>query len=189
MNVFNRVLGLVLGVLLAVAGVVALVSLFGAVRPEQVHLGWWIEGGMAGLADLPTPGRWWALLASLVAVIGGLGLAMAEVSMGRPAPGFLLRDAPDGQLTMSLEAMRGVADHAAAGVEGVLASSSHLRTRGSELHLKCRVLLDRAAIVPVAAGLVQEAVQGALAHQVGVPGARVTVHAELAGPAGIRRVQ
>jgi hypothetical protein len=189
MNVFNRVLGLVLGVLLAVAGVVALVSLFGAVRPEQVHLGWWIEGGMAGLADLPTPGRWWALLASMAAVIGGLGLAMAEVGLGRTAPGFLLRDAPDGQVTMSLEAMRGVADHAASGVDGVLASSSDLRTRGSELHLKCRVLLDRAAIVPVAAEQVRVAVQDAFAHHVGLAGARVTVHAEFGAGVGVRRVQ
>lgn len=188
MTMFNRVLGLLLGLLLVATGLTILASLFGTFRPEFWPLGWWLESGLSWLADLERPGRLWGLLAGLAITVGGLGLAVAELGGGRPPHPLVLSEAPAGRITVSVATLAGIADHAASQVEGVLAAESAIANRRDSLRMRCTVRVNRDAVIPVAAEQVQAAIQGALEHHLGLPATQVTVHAERTGATGLRRV-
>ena len=197
MNLFNRLLIILLATgLVVAAGAVLLVAL-GVAAPEALAPAPWFLDRLAPFVELDPASRFWAIVATSGFVILGLLLILLELRPGpREESRLTLKRDGLGTVTVTRSGVRKVVEREAGQVAGVTGVRAQVLDGPRGLRVVCRVAVDPAADMVAVTQTLQTAVKAAVEHAVGQVVAEVQVDAQvepLAGPAlsrpAPRRVQ
>ena len=188
MNLFNRLLIVLLALVLLVAAAAVLLVTLGLVQPADLAPAPWFADRLAPFAQLdPAPWGWTVgVCAGLLLV--GLLLLVAELRPGpREEPRLVLKRDELGTVTVTRRGVRTIVEREAQQVAGVAEAHARLQESDRGLHVFCRVAVDPAADLPALAQEVQGRVRAAVERAVGRPVAKVRVDAQVAPLTGARR--
>jgi len=180
-NVFNRLLIILLDLLLlVVAGAVLLVAL-GLTRPGQIAPTPWFVDRLVPFTQLD-PTTWgWTVGVSIVLLLVGLLLLFFELRLGpREAPRITLKQDGLGRVTVVRDGVRHLVDREAGRVAGVMEVRSHVEEDPAGLRILCRLSVDPTRSVPELTQELQERLKGVVEHHLGRPVAEVRVDAQVA---------
>jgi hypothetical protein len=187
MNVFNRLVMIIVAVLIIVGGVITMggaghwlpASGFEPVRPlvELVN----------GLAELDGNRSLWTMIGGLLAALGGLALLFLELRVPRHGRELLLHQDKLGSVTVSVPGLRRLADHVVGGVTGVEEVVSEARPTREGIAFRCRVVLKPESSTPRVAEEIREQLGNAVRHHTGQPASSIDVHAQVGALAKSRK--
>jgi hypothetical protein len=191
MNALNRIVASLLLAAVAVVAVTTLLVLMHVARPEEFAVGPWLGGGLAHLAALAAPARWWAVAAAGGAFVVGIALLYLEIATLAPRqpPRLVLRQSGLGTVTVQVDGIRALASREAASVDGVRDARTMLRGSDDGLRLACRVAVDPHADLPALSRTVQERVRDAVQHHLGETVTEVSIDAQATPLPGSRAVR
>jgi hypothetical protein len=187
MNALNRGVAIVLGLaLVAASGTAGAALAFPHLRSDIAQRSV-LAAGVLEL--LPARGwqRWTAALLALAIVLLGLVLLLLEIRPDRRDERLLLSDDGDGDVTVLVESVRRLAEHAAGQVPRVREVRSRVVRTSRGLRVRCRVAIDPAASVPELAREVQARVAATVEHHLGRPVAGISVLAQITPITSSRR--
>lgn len=197
MNVFNRVLVVLLAVALLVGAVAVVLVALGAARPADLAPAPWFADRLTPFTDLDARAWNWTAGVCLALVVGAGLLLVLELRPGRrEEPRLTLKRDALGVVTVTRSGVRRVVDREAGLVPGVMEVRSRVEEGDRGLRVACRVAVDPTADIPALTEALRERVKAALEHTVGRPVAEVRVDAQVeplpaggAGGAAARRVR
>lgn len=189
MNVFNRIVVMLLEALLIAGAALVLLVTLGALAPQQVlpagtsetALGQWLE---SFTAMPPTMTLLVTLLAGL-SILLGLFLLALEL---RPAPQertLAIREDGLGRVTVRLESVRDLIVYTAAHLPGVLQVKPTIDRGPQGLTIHCRTSLTPEAHIPQVTAELQSRIKQTIERHLGMKVAVVTVQAQLEPLAGM----
>ena len=186
MNIFNRILAILLALLLVVGGVLALLSALGL--PDIQAFGTpWIQDGLRRLTQPNL--RSLAVIVSLLALLGGLLLLILELMPSQREPAAMaLKQDELGRITVTRQGVQELVNREADRVDGVNQVRSQITEDKNGLRILCRLSVNPTANVPELAEEVRQRVKTAVEHHLGQPVAEVGVQTQLASANG-RRVR
>ena len=188
MNVFNRLLVILLDVALLVATVAVLLVALGLARPVDLAPVPWFADRLVPFTQIDPVSWSWAVGICLALVFAGLVLLVLELRPGPlEEPRMTLKQDGLGLVTVTRSGVRKVIDRAAGQVAGVTEVRSRLQEGGQGLHVLCRVAVDPTASIPALTQELQERVKAAVEHTVGRSVAEVRVDAQVEPLTGARR--
>jgi hypothetical protein len=188
-DLFNRLLIIVLAVaVLAAAGAVLLITL-GVMQPTQVApAGTWLVDRLVPLTELDSTSRALALGVSAALIVLALLLLFLELRRGaRAARQITLKEDALGRVTVTLDEVRRLADSEAGRVRGVTSARSRVAKDQPGLRISCRVSVDPASSIPDMSQELQERLKAAVEHHVGLAVTQVSVDAQVPPMATSRR--
>jgi uncharacterized alkaline shock family protein YloU len=180
MNLFNRVLILLLSLLVLAGAAVVLLAMLGAARPEQLAPTPWLRDRLDVLVQLDPAGRARTIIASAVALLLAIVLAWLELRPARRDARLTLKQDALGQVTVAHEVVRELVRREARRIAGVMAVHPRLDVDSRELRIRCRVSVDPSASLPELTQQLQERVKASIEHHLGRPVAEVSVDTQLA---------
>ena len=189
MNVFNRVLVVLLAAALLVGAAAALLVALGGARPADLAPAPWFADRLEPFAGLDG-GVWTWTVGGCVALGVAAGLLLVlELRPGRRAePRLTLKRDGLGAVTVTRSSVNRVVDREAGLVPGVTEAHSRVDEGAQGLRVACRVAVEPTADLPALTAAIQERAKAALEHSLGRPVAEVRVDAHVpaprAGPAG-----
>lgn len=180
MNVFNRLLVIVLDVIMLIVLVMILLVTFGFARPDQLFPSLGLAPFLVPFVGLTGSTFAWTVGVSIALFILGLILLSFEVRVSpAPTPVLLKHDAL-GSLTVSREAAKQLIDRAASQVDGVMGSESKVEETSKGFRIHTRISVNPTANVAQVTARVREAIKNAVEEQLGRPAELVDVRAQLA---------
>jgi hypothetical protein len=193
MNLFNRVLIILLATALVAASGAALLVILGVASPEAMAPSPWFLDRLAPLAALDPAARAWALGVACGLMLLGLLLVVLELRPGpREEPRLTLKQDGLGTVTVTRSGLRKVVEREAGRVAGVTGVRAQVQEGPRGLRVACRVAVDPAADLVALTATLQAAVKAAVEHAVGRVVAEVQVDAQvepLAGAPPVRAAQ
>ena len=188
MNVFNRLLIVVLDLLLLIAAGAVLLTAVGVVKPQQLAPTPWLRDRLIPFTQLE-PTSWnWTVGASIVLLLLGLLLLFFELRPGpREAPRITLKQDGLGRVTVARDGVRKLVDREAGQVAGVMEVRSRVEEDSEGLRILCRLSVDPTKSVPEVTQELQERAKMAVEHHLGRPVAAISVDAQVAPLAPDRR--
>ena len=188
MNVFNRLLIILLDLLLLVAAGAVLLTALGLTRPEQLALPPWFVDRLVPFTQLDPTSWSWAVGISVVLLLVGLLLLFLELRPGpRAAPRITLKQDGLGRVTVARDGVRDLVDREAGRVAGVMEVRSHVEEDRAGLRILCRLSVDPTRSVPEMTQELQERLKAVIEHHLGWPVAEVRVDAQAAPLVSDRR--
>jgi hypothetical protein len=189
-NVFNRILLIVLGALALVVGVMALLLVMQAVRSTDVSPGgflfnqWrWVAGLSGGAATTA------AIIGTLLA-LAGLALIVLELIPGRrEAPSYVVRKDGLGTVTVARKSVRQVVQYEAGQIDGIREVWPEVRNSSDGLHVIAHASLAPDAAASVVGEQLQTTIKESVQRQIGLPVAEVQVHTQVESLDARRRVR
>jgi hypothetical protein len=180
MNIFNRLLIIVLDVIMLIAvGLILLVTL-GFARPDQLFPSLGLAPFLAPFAGLSGSNFVWTVGVSAALVVVGLILLSLEIRRrAAPVPVMLKRDSL-GKLTVSREAATQLIDRAASQVGGVMDARSKVDETSKGVRVRTRITVSPSANLAQVTAEVREAIKSTVEEQLGRPAEGVDVRAHLA---------
>jgi hypothetical protein len=190
MNLFNRLLAILVAGCLLLAGLLGLAGVSGlADGPEVEQAGHLL--GLANAADalrhLPGVGSLWVGVGAAGLTLLGLALLALEVRPARRGPELLLQRDRGGVVSVSLHGLRRLADHVVAGVPGVETVVSEARPTRKGLDFSCRIVLLPESSAPDVADTIRARLDAAVRQHTGLPASRIDVHTRVDGAAITRK--
>ena len=188
MNVFNRLLIILLALVLLVAAGAVLLTTLRVTQPEQLSPTAWFVDRLVPFTQLD-PTLWsWTVGASIVLLLVGLLLLFLELRPGpRAAPQITLKEDGLGRVTVTRDGVRELADREAGRVAGVMTVRSQVDEDPTGLRILCRISVDPASSVPEMTHELQQRLKAAVEHHLGLPVAQVSVDAQVAPLVSDRR--
>lgn len=188
MNVFNRLLIILLNLLLLVAAGAVLLTTLGGIRPEQLAPTPWFVDRLAPFTQLDPTSWSWAVGVSIAVLLVGLLLLFLELRPGpREAPRITLKQDGLGRVTVARAGVRDLVDREAGRVAGVMEVRSHVEEDPAGLRILCRLSVDPTGSVPEMTQELQERLKAVVEHHLGRPVAEVSVDAQVAPLVSDRR--
>jgi len=188
MNVFNRLLLILLDLLLLVTAGAVLLTTLGVTQPKQLAPTPWFVDRLVPFTQLDPITRGWTVGVSIVLLLLGLLLLFFELRPGpRQAPRIMLKQDGLGRVTMARDGVRELADREAGQVAGVMEVRSHVEEDAAGLRILCRLSVDPTRSVPEVTQELQERLKAAVEHHLGRPVAEVRVDAQVAPLVSDRR--
>ena len=188
MNVFNRLLLILLDLLLLVTAGAVLLTTLGVTQPKQLAPTPWFVDRLVPFTQLDPTTRGWTVGVSIVLLLLGLLLLFFELRPGpRQAPRIMLKQDGLGRVTMARDGVRELADREAGQVAGVMEVRSHVEEDAAGLRILCRLSVDPTRSVPEVTQELQERLKAAVEHHLGRPVAEVRVDAQVAPLVSDRR--
>jgi len=179
-NIFNRLLIILLDVALLVGAGAVLAVALGLARPDQLAPTAWFAERLAPFAQLDPTNRGWAVAVAVALLLVGLLLLIAELRPGRrPEPRLTLKEDGLGQVTIGRDSVRALVEREAGFVEGVMQVRAAVEEGRQGLLIRCRVSVDPASSVPELTERLQSRVKAAVEHHLGRPVAAVGVEAAM----------
>jgi hypothetical protein len=187
-NVFNRLLIILLDLLLlGAAGAVLLVTL-GVTPPEQLAPTPWFVDRLVPFTQLDPTAWSWTVGVSIVLLLVGLLLLFFELRPGpREAPRITLKQDGLGRVTVARDGVRHLVDREAGRVAGVMEVRSQIEEDAAGLRILCRLSVDPTRSMPEVTQELQERLKAAVEHHLGRPVAEVRVDAQVAPLVSDRR--
>lgn len=188
MNLFNRLLIVVLDLLLLIAAGAVLLTAVGVAEPQQLAPTPWLRDRLVPFTQLD-PTSWnWTVGASIVLLLLGLLLLFVELRPGpREAPRITLKQDGLGRVTVARDGVRKLVDREAGQVAGVMEVRSRVEEDSEGLRILCRLSVDPTKSVPEVTQELQERAKMAVEHHLGRPVAAISVDAQVAPLAPDRR--
>ncbi len=188
MNVFNRLLIILLDLLLLVAAGAVLLVTLGVTPPEQLAPTPWFVDRLVPFTQLDPTGWSWTVGVSIVLLLVGLLLLFLELRPGpREAPRIMLKQDGLGRVTVARDGVRHLVDGEAGRVAGVMEVRSHVEEDAAGLRILCRLSVDPTRSMPEMTQELQERLKAAVEHHLGRPVAEVRVDAQVAPLVSDRR--
>lgn len=189
MNIFNRLIVILVDLALIIGAVLILLITFGAVQPAQV-----LPGGLAG----SLVGQWLTsftmmqpdatlitTISAIVIILVGLLLLIYEL---RPTPRqrtITIRNDGLGNVTVRTESVRDLILYTAAQIPDVLQVQPHVKTTSQGLHVHCRTAVTPDASIPQVGAEMQARIKSAVEQHLGLKVADVVIQAQLEPLAGV----
>src|SRR5690242_8144588 len=189
MNIFNRIVMLVLSLILLAFGATTFLLLTGIIVPENSYLrsilalysAWravaLLRGATTNIA---------VLIALLLAIVGLVLVILELLPLGRlfgrrrEPKQYIVRQDTLGQVTLGRSMVRDLVQHVAEAVPGVVHAEPEVHDHADGLHLTTRATLAWDADAPAVGQLLQERIKEAVQTQLGLPVAEVRVTAQAA---------
>jgi hypothetical protein len=180
-NVFNRLLIILLDLLLLVAAGAVLLVTLGVTAPERLAPTPWFVDRLVPFTQLDSTGWNWTVGVSLVLLLVGLLLLFFELRPGpREAPRIMLKQDGLGRVTVARDGIRHLVDREAGQVAGVMEVRSQVEEDAAGLRILCRLSVDPTRSMPEMIQELQERLKAAVEHHLGRPVAEVRVDAQVA---------
>jgi hypothetical protein len=187
-NVFNRLLIILLALLLLIAVGAVLLVVLGLIRPEQIAPTPWFADRLVPFTQLDPTSRNWAVGISIVVFLVGLLLLFLELRPGpREEPRITLKQDGLGRVTVARAGVRDLVDREAGRVAGVMEVRSRVEEDPAGLRILCRISVDPTGSVPEMTQELQERLKAVVEHHLGRPVADVSVDAQVAPLVSDRR--
>jgi len=187
-NVFNRLLIILLDLLLLVAAGAVLLTTLRVTQPEQLAPIPWFVDRLVPFTQLDPTSWSWTVGVSIVLLLVGLLLLFLELRPGpREAPQITLKQDGLGRVTVARDGVRHLVDREAGLVAGVMEVRSHVEEDAAGLRILCHLSVDPTRSVPELTQELQERVKMAVEHHLGRPVVAVRVDAQVAALAPGRR--
>jgi uncharacterized alkaline shock family protein YloU len=183
MNLFNRILVSLIGLIIGVVGTTIFLLLTGLVVPSSGPLKTLLAlyQFWRFIALLRGDSANFALILGMVMVILGLGLFVVEwvtfwrSMRPRETRSYVVAQDPGGKLTVSQALICDVAQHEAEKVEGVRQARPTVKAGHEGLRIFMRTLMDPEAETPAVGKVLQTRVQEAVTQRVGLPVTEVQI--------------
>ena len=189
MQIFNRIVVVLLDVLLIAGAVLLLLLTFGVLTPQQVLPAGMIETAFGQwLASLAAASPATMLLVTLLAglvVLGGLALLALELRPAALAESIVIRDDALGRVTVQPKSIHDLIMYSAAHLPDVLQVQPTLAHTPQGLIIHCRTSLTPDARIPHVTATLQARIKQVVEQHLGMKVATVTVQAQLEPLAGI----
>lgn len=189
MQIFNRIVVMLLDVLLITGAILLLLVTFGVLTPQQVLPGGLEETALGGwLASLATAAPATMLLATLLAgfvILAGLVLLALELRPAAQAESIVIRDDVLGRVTVQPKSIHDLIMYSAAHLPDVLQVQPTLAHTPQGLTIHCRTSLTPDARIPHVTATLQARIKQVVEQHLGMKVATVTVQAQLEPLAGI----
>lgn len=180
MNIFNRLLIIVLDAIMLIAIVLILLVTFGVARPGQLLPSLGLTPFLTPFVGLTGSNFTWTVGISLGLFILGLILLSLEIRVPpAPSPVLLKKDAL-GRLTVSRDAASQLIDRAASQVDGVMGVKSRVEETAKGFRIHTRISVNPTANVAQVTEDAREAIKTAVEQQLGRTAQEVEVRAQLA---------
>lgn len=188
MNIFNRILIILLSIVTAIAAVAVLLVTLGAVEPADLAPTAWLQDRLEPFTTLSDANQAWTIAVCSALLLLSLVLLFLELKPpARREKQMVLRDDTLGRVTVSRDGIAELARREAARVNGVWEFEPEVDEDSRGLRIRGRASLDPEANVPAVTELVQERVRTAVEQHLGRPVADVQVDTQLTPLAGNRR--
>jgi uncharacterized alkaline shock family protein YloU len=188
MNVFNRVLIVLLALALLVAAGAVLLTTLHVTQPGQLAPNSWFADRLQPFALLDPALSGWTVGISIGLILAALVLLFLELRPEpRPPQRITLREDASGRVTVSLDGIRELVDREARQVAGIERVRSQVSEEPTGLRIQCRVFVDPATSVPDMTQDLQERLKAAVQHHVGLSVTQVSIDAQVAPPVTDRR--
>jgi hypothetical protein len=180
MNVFNRVLIILLALVLLVAASAALVTALHVTQPAQVAPSPWFADRLGPFTQLDPTNWGWAVGVCLGLIVVALVLLLFELRpQSRSAARITLKEDDNGRVTVPLDSVRALADWEAGHVAGVMRARSKVTEDANGLQILCRISVDPGSSVPDLTQELQERVKASVQHDVGLTVTQVSIDAQV----------
>jgi uncharacterized alkaline shock family protein YloU len=180
MNVFNRIIMILLSVAAIAFSIIVFLLEGGVVRPSQVSPGGFLLGFWVLFAQLNSTGATIAVLVCALVVIAALILLIFELNILQREPAqFVVRQDGLGKVTVARSSVRKLVGYEAAAVPGVIETRQAVDEGRNGLRVHVRVLLFPEVDAPEVGHTLQERVQKAIQGHIGLPVAEVKVATQL----------
>lgn len=181
MNLFNRLLVILLALALLLGAGGVLLTTLRVAQPAQLAPGAWFTDRLLPFTQLD-PTVWaWTVGVSLGLVALALILLYVELRPEpRPAPRIVLKQDDLGRVTVSLESVRALVDREAGRVEGVRSARSQVDQESDGLRVLSHIAVDPASSVPDMTQELQLRLKGVVQHYVGLAVTGVSIDAQVA---------
>lgn len=179
MNVFNRLLIIVLDVIMLIAIILILLVTFGLARPVQLVPSLGLTSFLTPFVGLTGTAFTWTVGISVALFVLGLILLSLEIRVSpNPAPVLLKQDAL-GKLTVSRDAATQLVNRAASQVSGVMGVRSQVEETAKGFRIHTRISVNPTANVAQVTEEVRETIKSAVERQLGRLAQEVDVRAQL----------
>jgi uncharacterized alkaline shock family protein YloU len=180
MNVFNRIIMILLSLAAIAFSIIVFLLVGGVVRPTQVSPGGFLLGLWRFFSQLNPANATIAVLVCALVVIASLILLILELNIFRREPAQLVvRQDGLGKVTVARSSVRKLVGHEAAAVPGVIETRQAVDEGRDGLRVHVRVLLLPEVDAPAVGHTLQERVQKAIQEHVGLPVAEVQVATQI----------
>ena len=180
MNVFNRIIVILLSLAAIAFSIIVFLLVGGVVRPTQVSPGGFLLGLWRFFPQLNPTGATIAVLVCALVVIASLILLILELNIFRREPAQLVvRQDGLGKVTVARSSVQKLVGHEAAAVPGVIETRQAVDEGPNGLRVHVRVLLLPEVDAPEVGHTLQERVQKAIQGHIGLPVAEVQVATQL----------
>jgi uncharacterized alkaline shock family protein YloU len=189
-DVFNRILLLLLGALALVAGVIALLLMIPIIHPVDVSPGGFLQNFWQGIANLSGGSAITAVIIAILLALAGLALIVVELLPGRREdPSYVVRKDGLGTVTVARKSVRQVAQYEAAQIPGVRAVRPEVRNGADGIHITAHASLAPDTVEPAVGEQLQANIKEAVQRHLGLPVAEVQVHTQVEALDTSRRVR
>jgi uncharacterized alkaline shock family protein YloU len=180
MNVFNRIIMILLSLAAIAFSIIVFLLVGGVVRPTQVSPGDLLLGLWRFFSQLNSTDATIAVLVCALVVIAALILLIFELNIFSREPAQLVvRQDGLGKVTVARNSVRKLVGHEAAAIPGVIETRQAVDEGRNGLRVHVRALLLPEADAPEVGHTLQERVQKAIQVHIGLPVAEVQVATQI----------
>jgi hypothetical protein len=189
-NVFNRILLLVLGALALVGGVIALLLVTQVIHPADVSPGEFLKDFWQGIANLAGAAATAAVIGAILLAVAGLALIVIELlPPPREEQTYVVRKDGLGTVTVARKSVRQVVLYEAAQIDGVREVRPEVSNGSDGLHIVAHASLAPDTEAPTVGEQLQANIKEAVQRHLGLPVAEVQIHTQVEALDTRRRVR
>jgi uncharacterized alkaline shock family protein YloU len=189
-NVFNRILLLVLGALALVAGVITLLLVTQVIHPTDVSPGGFLKDFWQGIANLAGAAATTAVIGAILLALAGLAVIVIELlPPPREEQTYVVRKDGLGTVTVARKSVRQVVLYEAAQIDGVREVRPEVSNGADGIHIIAHASLAPDTEAPTVGEQLQVNIKDAVQRHLGLPVAEVQIHTQVEALDTRRRVR
>jgi uncharacterized alkaline shock family protein YloU len=180
MNVFNRMIVILLCILAIAFSIIVFLIIGGLIRPTQVSPGGFLAGLWSFYSQLSPTNATLAAIGWALILLIALGIVILEfVNIRRRADHFVVREDSLGKVTVARRSVRKLVGYEAKKIPGVIETRQSVDTGRNGLRVHVRALLFPEVNAPDVGHTLQEKVQEAMKRHMGIDVTEVQVATQL----------
>jgi uncharacterized alkaline shock family protein YloU len=180
MNVFNRLIMILLSLVAIAFSIIVFLLVGGVVRPSQVSPGGYLLGLWSYFAQLNPANATSAVVVCALVVLVAVIVFLLELNIvGREPAQFVVREDTLGKVTVARSSVRKLVGYEAARVAGVIETRQAVDKGRDGLRVRVRALLVPEVDAPAVGQTLQEKLQQSIQGHIGLPVAEVQVATQL----------
>jgi len=180
MNVFNRIIVILLCLIAIVFSIIVFLLVGGILRPTQVSPGGFLSGLWSFYSQLSPSNATIATIAfALLLIVALIILILEFVNLRRRADQFVVREDSLGNVTVARSSVRKLVGYEAKGIPGVIETRQSVDKGRNGLRVQVRALLIPEVNAPEVGHTLQEKVQKSIQAHMGLDVIEVQVATQL----------
>ena len=180
MNVFNRIIVILLSLVAIAFSIIVFLLVGGVVRPTQVSPGGLLLGLWSFFAQLnPTNATIAVIVCALVVIVAVIVFILELNILGREPAQFVVREESLGKVTVARSSVRRLVRYESMTIPGVVETRQTVDKGRDGLRVQVRALLLPEVDAPAVGQTLQEKVQQSIQGHIGLPVTEVQVATQL----------